>query len=356
MHEAEYFVSGQIREGGPEYFSRLSLASVGGQIQGHESIEQRTANTCTGAIGAFGVLESYKVLLNASLSPSTRKIYDKALSALETFTTTVTNLTYTLPCSVAHIALFVAYLHHNGFAPKTISTYLSAVAYAHKIRNFQDPTDGFLIRKLVAGAYRLRPAYDLRLPITIPVLNKLIQSLVHTTASRYDYVLFRAMFLFAFESFARVGEITSNGSNAHRVIQFCDVKFLSAGEGLLVEVTFRHFKHNLSKHPHKISFGRGYACFSAIDAIQEYVRMRGSFSGPLFCSVIGKPISRATVDQQLHRSLSFSNLDTSRYKGHSFRIGSASHKAEIGYFDAMIRALGRWNSNAFRKYIRVHSA
>ena len=37
-------------------------------------------------------------------------------------------------------------------------------------------------------------------------------------------------------------------------------------------------------------------------------------------------------------------------------FGPASHRAEMGYSDAMIRALGCWNSNAFRKYIRMHLA
>lgn len=42
-----------------------------------------------------------------------------------------------------------------------------------------------------------------------------------------------------------------------------------------------------------------------------------------------------------------------RYKGHSFRIGAASHAADRGLSDAQIRALGRWKSNAFQRYIRV---
>ena len=48
-------------------------------------------------------------------------------------------------------------------------------------------------------------------------------------------------------------------------------------------------------------------------------------------------------------------LNPSVYKGHSFRIGAASHAAERGMSDAQIRILGRWKSNAFLKYIRVSS-
>jgi hypothetical protein len=37
-------------------------------------------------------------------------------------------------------------------------------------------------------------------------------------------------------------------------------------------------------------------------------------------------------------------------------IGAASFAAENGLSDAQIRSMGRWNSNAFRKYIRSNYA
>ena len=46
-------------------------------------------------------------------------------------------------------------------------------------------------------------------------------------------------------------------------------------------------------------------------------------------------------------------LDSSKYKGHSFRIGAATFAASCGFSDAQIRAMGRWKSDVFRKYIRL---
>ena len=46
-------------------------------------------------------------------------------------------------------------------------------------------------------------------------------------------------------------------------------------------------------------------------------------------------------------------LDTNRFKGHSFRIGAASEAARLGYSDAQIRLMGRWWSDAVRRYIRL---
>ena len=53
------------------------------------------------------------------------------------------------------------------------------------------------------------------------------------------------------------------------------------------------------------------------------------------------------------RACHLCDLDPSRYKGHSFRIGAASYAADRGFSDAQIRMLGRWKSNAFLRYLRV---
>ena len=57
----------------------------------------------------------------------------------------------------------------------------------------------------------------------------------------------------------------------------------------------------------------------------------------------------------LRLALTSCGLNSSRYKGHSFRIGAASFAADRGMSDAQIRALGRWKSSAFLKYIRLPS-
>ena len=67
----------------------------------------------------------------------------------------------------------------------------------------------------------------------------------------------------------------------------------------------------------------------------------------------GLPVSPSNFSQRLSAAVQLCGLAPSRYKGHSFRIGAASHAADRGWSDAQIRALGRWKSNAFQRYIRV---
>ena len=92
--------------------------------------------------------------------------------------------------------------------------------------------------------------------------------------------------------------------------------------------------------------------FCPIQAMLSFCKSRGHQPGPLFCHPDMSPITVSQFNTELHRCLTFCGLDTSRYKGHSFRIGAACHAADKGFSDAQIRALGRWKSDAFKVYIR----
>ena len=57
--------------------------------------------------------------------------------------------------SGSDIVLFVAYLSAKKLVPSTISTYISALGYAHKIESFSDPTKAFVVQKIKTALSRL---------------------------------------------------------------------------------------------------------------------------------------------------------------------------------------------------------
>ena len=225
----------------------------------------------------------------------------------------------------------------------------------HKLLNFADPTKNYVVSKLVMGSYRTRPCLDIRLPITLLLLDKLIDALYHTAPNFYEITLFKAMYLFAFYAFARIGEITENKNASYNVVQYNDIECNKLGSFCTITVTFRQYKHNASGVLHQIELSRGHSKYDPVEALNEYFSLRGTQSGPLFCMLSGKPVKRHAFDLQLHKTLKFCRLDSSRYKGHSFRIGAASFRSEQGDSDSQIRALRRWKSNAFQKYLRTHN-
>jgi hypothetical protein len=53
--------------------------------------------------------------------------------------------------------------------------------------------------------------------------------------------------------------------------------------------------------------------------------------------------------------LRFLGINPQFYNGHSFRIGAATHAANLDFSEPYIRKLGRWNSSAVNQYIRINA-
>ena len=293
-------------------------------------------------------------MLNASLAESSKGTYKRAWGVFNEFSVSVFGKIVHPPLTVSTIALFVAHLHSLNLSYKTINTYLSAIAYVHKMLTLPNPTSQFLITRLIRGAQNLSPSYDFRLPITIHILDRLVSSLEHVAQSFFHRILFTAMFLFVFNTFARVGELTlSSDKSLKNLVKIEDVQIVYlGGVPYKISVTFRNFKHSKGQ-PHVIDFDKGDTQTSVIQAMLSYLKIRGKESGPLFVLTNGQVVPRSMFEGQLRKCLLFSGLDSSRYKSHSFRIGKATYCAAKGYLDAYICSLGRWHSTAFRKYIRL---
>ena len=119
-----------------------------------------------------------------------------------------------------------------------------------------------------------------------------------------------------------------------------------------LKFTFLDFKHNYNQRPFSVVINR---CnnFCPVHVILAYLSLRGSGPGPLSRLADGFPVSRAIFIDKLSMAIKYCGLDPSRYKSHSFRIGAASYAADAGMSDSQIRALRRWKSDAFHKYIRI---
>lgn len=237
-----------------------------------------------------------------------------------------------------------------------MTSYLSAIGYAHKLAGVNDPTETAIIRQILKGYRKLAPVRDVRLPITLPILRQLVASFQHTTESAYQFKMFSAMCYIAFFAFLRIGEITVNGSDQSNLIRLNQLSRLMTTQGQVValQLTIYKYKHSNNGRPFVIDiFQEESGC--PVKAVLAFISVRGTTSGPLFCWPGGAPIKRSIFVEQLNRALRFCNLDPTLYKAHSFRIGAATWAAAKGLSDAQIRQLGRWKSNAFLSYIRTPS-
>ena len=89
-----------------------------------------------------------------------------------------------------------------------------------------------------------------------------------------------------------------------------------------------------------------------VAALEDFVKVHPSGSGPLFCHFDGTPLTRYQFNAVLRKVLNFAKVPCDHICGHSFRIGSASAAAASGVSIDHIRNMGRWRSNVVTTYIQ----
>lgn len=299
-------------------------------------------------------------LIQSSLCTSSLPTYKRAWQLLKQFFLHSFGIKdISVPISPANLALFIAYLYDAGYASATVKTYVSSIGYFHRLADVRDPTKVGYIMEMLRGYGKLRSSVDNRLPVTVPILQKAFDLLPQLSISHYQSVLFKAMSSLAFFAFLRMGEITIRSVHETcKVLQLSQILTLTNQHGhpTSVKITFQNFKHSYNLPPVSLVISRqlnGTVC--PVQRLLDYLRLRGTAAGPLFLNEDRQPVQRKAFADLLAMVFHHLGLPCSNYKGHSFRIGAASLAAEQGLSDAQIRLMGRWKSNAFKKYIRVNS-
>lgn len=143
-------------------------------------------------------------LINSSMAYSSSKTYKTAVDAFHTFRL-LYNLENIWPVPIDTISHFIGYLSLKGFATSTVTTYIFAFIHVHKMGNLVDNTKSFIISKMLEGLRRKNPkTRDIRVPISLNLLKRLIFSLQKVCTSRYDTFLFSI----AFFGMLKISEVT----------------------------------------------------------------------------------------------------------------------------------------------------
>ena len=199
------------------------------------------------------------------------------------------------PISPNTLALFIAYMYNRNYAPSTVSSYVSALGYSHKFLGYSDPTKAFFIIQMLKGYNKLGYRLDARLPITLPVLQKLIESSATLSISEFQCCQFRAKCTTAFFAFLRIGEMTYNSAKdaSNLILQVQHVSKLvdSSNYVVALKITFGNFKHSYNQRPFTIFLHRQNSC-CPVQFLLEYLAGRGNRPGPLFLNPDNNPVSR----------------------------------------------------------------
>ena len=254
------------------------------------------------------------------------------------------------PPPLFHIVEFIAYLSCNGYTYSTARAYIASISFHSKIQNCPDVTKTFLVGKLLEGMRRIKNCRDTRLPITLPLLTRIVQVLPVICFDTYEFKLFRAAYVLAFFGFLRVGEFSlSVGNDIQYILQVSDVKF--APDMSRIYVKINSSKSDQHRRGVTLTIDRVESILCPVRCLHDYLIVRCKTGGPLFVHAGGKALTRYQFSSVLEKSLNALGVH-GRFKAHSFRIGAATAAFEAGCSPDAIMQAGRWKSKVYKAYIR----
>ena len=237
---------------------------------------------------------------------------------------------------------------------RILKVYLAGIQYWSTITGYQSSIASMpQLFYLLCGIRRsqghtfIRPR---RLPITSMQLRVIHYHLQYLRYSHLECTMFRAASSLAFFGLIRSSEYTSS----HRTT------FNPQNTLLVSDITFNQDRSIMFVHVRASKtdpFCSG--CVIRVAAIDDslcpvrtmfgYLSAHPTHSGSLFVLSAGQFLIRQDMVLLLRRCLPHvSNNNT-----HSFRIGGASTAASAGISDSHIQILGRWSSDAYRRYLHI---
>ncbi len=294
-----------------------------------------------------------RALLQRSIAKSSYGTYNRAWANLTDFFLEVYGYEPELPLSVEAAAMFITYLDLQGYASATVHTYFSSINHMHRLKGGQHLTSLPLMKKLLDGVDKGQSIKPVRAPITVTILEKLLDAVPRVVYVPHDIILFQAIFVNMYFLCARVGEIAVSQGQRQNVLLYKDVSFHYSHHNLKrFTVNFHAFKHNKTGKIHSIPVEKADKCVCPVKFMEKWLEIRGCQAGPLFSDNRGNMVTASQVAKTLKKTLQWVGLDSKTYGTHSFRIGRCSDLAKQGASEAKIKFYGRFHSDAFLKYIR----
>ena len=282
--------------------------------------------------------------------------YSQGIAAFSEFRSTF-GFDSVWPAKHDHVVHFVAHLSLSGKAYSTVRTYLAGLSAKHRLNGWVDPTDSFLIKKLLQGLSKSSVRKDARYPITCQRLRQIVSCLHSVCTNSYETTLFRAAFTLAFFGFFRISELLGQ-----------EKKVAGGRPGLTIsDIQLQHAKLLVHLAGSKTDQSRRGAQvvvdqvvkspeICPLQAMSRYIQIRPRGPGPLFIHFNGARLSKYQFQAVLKKSAKHLGWDTAGFSTHSFRIGAATTAAMNGMPQEIIMQKGRWQSQAVKKYVRPNLA
>ena len=211
----------------------------------------------------------------------------------------------------------------------------------------------------------VRAPGNARLPMTIPVLRALLAKATTALTAMgrppTDVVAFVAAATMAVFGLLRVGEFTSSGTKEYvpgKDLLRSDVTVVRNIDGSIkcIKVCLKHTKGDKwRKTQTQTLWPTGNATLCPVTSLAAWLAVRDASGAPtwlpLFTLSDGSYMDRRMFATGLKKSLTLAGYAADKYNTHSCRGGGATTLLSLGHSAGVIKAQGRWASDAWLKYV-----
>ena len=262
------------------------------------------------------------------------------------------------PVTEQGLMRFAAYLYTQKLAHGTIKSYLAAVRYDQICLGLGDPN----IHQITQLEYVMKgikrstaESTRTRLPVTPQMLREM-KRVWQGRGKQHDNKLLWAASCLCFFGFLRSGEVVmpSEGDYDPEVhLCYQDVRVDNYHNPGYLQVRLKESKTDPFRQGVNVYVGATHSELCPVAAVLSFMVARGNQPGPLVTREDGKFLTKAKFVTEVRRVLKEASFPAEKYAGHSFRIGAATAAGRCGIQDSLIKMLGRWESSAYKRYIRT---
>lgn len=179
------------------------------------------------------------------------------------------------------------------------------------------------------------------------MLQRLLIMLGSICQDVYEILLFRSAFSLAFFGALRVSEFTAPNARSISPLLASDVVVLRDS----VRLRIARSKTDQYGQGTWLTISEITHEFCPVCLLRTFIEMRRPGASFLIHQN-DAPLTRFQFSSMFKKGLAALGLPTAEFGTHSFRIGAATVADASGLSEELVKRLGRWRSECFRRYIR----
>jgi site-specific recombinase XerD len=295
-----------------------------------------------------------RAYLNKSISANTRKAYANAWRDFEYYCNSIAGVR-ALPCSPQNVLDYLTYLADAGVAVATIDQRVAAIAFMHRLGEYEDPTAPSVVRQLLSGIRRRRAELGERQRHVAPLMRDDLFMLVAAIPDDLRGLRDKALLLLTFAIARRESEVAA--------LTLDDVRFIGARHRpseMIVTIqrskTDQEGEGQIKRIP-RLSEESEMIC--PVRAVRAWLDASEITAGALFRKVdrwgkvSQRGINARTVEFIVERTMKRIGRDPKLYGGHSLRVGFVTQAAEDGTpLHEIMDVTDHKSMDMVRRYIR----